>query len=168
MKVDIRAYQDADLSGIKLLAGQTVDDGTEFPFEILDDVLEYWFSKDAIVYAALIGEEVVGSYVIKPNFPGRCSHIANAGYMVARQWRNQQIGSMLCQHSIETATQLQYRAMQFNIVVAENEPAIRLWQRFAFRKIGTVPAAFRMPDQRLVDVIIMHRELPSLETSQHD
>ncbi|MCP3918852.1 MAG: GNAT family N-acetyltransferase [bacterium] len=103
--------------------------------------------------------EVVGSYTIKPNHPGRGAHVANAGYMVAESRRGRGIGYTLGEHSIETARALGYRALQFNQVVATNETAVRLWERPGFVVIGRAPQAFRHPRAGLVDTLMMFRAL---------
>jgi hypothetical protein len=35
----------------------------------------------------------------------------------------------MCEHSQSEAIRMGFRAMQFNIVVATNEAAVRLWQK---------------------------------------
>jgi predicted N-acetyltransferase YhbS len=45
--------------------------------------------------------------------------VANAGYVVAEHGRRQRFGSRLCQHSLQEARRLGFRAMQFNLVVSK-------------------------------------------------
>jgi len=33
--------------------------------------------------------------------------------------------------------------MQFNIVIATNEPAVHLWQQLGFQIVGTLPGAYQ-------------------------
>jgi len=49
--------------------------------------------------------------------------------------------------------------MQFNLVVATNEAALRLYRGFGMSEIGRLPQAFRHRDLGLVDAIIMYRLL---------
>jgi len=49
--------------------------------------------------------------------------------------------------------------MQFNFVVSTNAPAIRLWQHLGFKVVGTLPAAFRHPQNGYVDAYAMFRPL---------
>ena len=53
-------------------------------------------------------------------------------YVVAEQCRRQRIGSRLCQHSLQAARRLGFRAMQVNLVVSTNTAGIRCWQRNGF------------------------------------
>ncbi len=159
MSVQIRPYQKTDHDAICEMGRQIVSAGDVFPFENVQGVVDYWFSKNSSVFVAEIENQVVGSYVIKPNHPDRCAHVANAGYMVDEQYRAQGVGRAMAEHSLEIASQLGYLAMQFNLVVSTNESAVHLWQRLGFQIIGTVPKAFRHETAGYVDLLIMHRDL---------
>jgi ribosomal protein S18 acetylase RimI-like enzyme len=73
--------------------------------------------------------------------------------------RGRGIGGAMCAHSLITARERGYTALQFNFVVASNETAIRLWQKHGFTVVGRVPLAFRHRSLGPVDVLIMHRAL---------
>jgi ribosomal protein S18 acetylase RimI-like enzyme len=49
--------------------------------------------------------------------------------------------------------------MQFNFVVATNDPAVALWTKLGFEVVGRLPRAFRHPKHGLVDALVMHRVL---------
>ncbi len=107
---------------------------------------------------------VVGSYMIRPNQPGRGDHVANAGYVVAPEARNRGIARALCEHSLETAVRAGFTAMQFNFVVATNESAVHLWTSCGFEIVGCLPGAFRHAKLGFVDVLIMYRRLGASRT----
>lgn len=155
----LRPFEERDRAALERLADETVRDGTVFPFEDRRGVLDYWLCDGGCVMIGELGGRVVGTYVLKPNHPDRCSHVANAGYMVAEAARGRGLGAALCQHSLEHARALGYLAMQFNLVVKTNHSAVRLWERLGFAHVGEVPGAFRHPSLGLVPVCIMHREL---------
>ncbi|RYD66744.1 MAG: GNAT family N-acetyltransferase, partial [Verrucomicrobiaceae bacterium] len=73
--------------------------------------LSYWFAAHA--HVAIEGNQVLGSYLLKANQPGRGSHVANASYMVAATARGKGIGSLMCEHSLREAKALGFHAMQF-------------------------------------------------------
>ena len=75
--------------------------------------------------------------------------------VVAEHCRRQGIGSRLCQHSLQAARRLGFRAMQFNLVVSTNTAGIRCWQRNGFQVVGTLPGAFRHRQLGYVDALVM-------------
>ena len=117
-----------------------------------------WFDP-SVSFVAEEGGRILGTYFLRPNQPGRGDHIANGGYIVAEAARGRGLASKLCEHSIETATRLGFRAMQFNFVVASNEAAVKTWKKHGFAVVGTIPAAFRHATLSFVDVLVMHRML---------
>ena len=118
-----------------------------------------WFGPPSVAYVAEADGEVVGTYFLRPNQPGRGGHVANGGYMVAEEARGRGVASALCEHSIQTARGMGYRAMQFNCVVSTNEAAVRAWAKHGFVVVGTLPGAFRHDALGYVDVFVMYRVL---------
>jgi L-amino acid N-acyltransferase YncA len=102
-----------------------------------------WVEQSQVVMVAVDGAAgtAVGTYYLRPNSLALGAHVANAGYVVAEHGRRQGIGSRLCQHSLQEARRLGFRAMQFNLVVSTNTAVIRCWQRNGFRVVGTLPGA---------------------------
>ena len=123
-----------------------------------EEALRFWVELPRATYVAEEAEEVLGTYFIKTNQPGLGDHVCNAGYMVAAKWRGRGIGRALCEHSLEEARRLGYRAMQYNLVVASN-PAVRLWERMGFETVGRLPGAFRLKGHEYVDALVMYRPL---------
>ncbi|WP_338401815.1 GNAT family N-acetyltransferase [Vreelandella salicampi] len=114
--------------------------------------LATWVAKDA-------SGTLLGSYYLKANAAGPGDHVCNCGYMVAPAARGQGVARKMCEHSQTQAKASGFLAMQFNAVVATNTVAVALWQRLGFRIVGTVPEAFRHPQQGLVDTHVMHKAL---------
>ncbi len=136
-----------------------IQQGDALVYESIDKSHAYsiWFGNNVKTFVADDDEGIVGAYYLRPNFPGRGSHVANATYLVEEQRRGRGIGRMLGRHSIDTAVELGYSAIQFNCVVSTNQTAVRLWKSLGFRIVGTSPRAFRHPRHGAVDVLIMHR-----------
>ncbi|MES1952210.1 acetyltransferase [Salinisphaera sp. S4-8] len=105
---------------------------------------------------------LLGSYFLKFNQPGGGNHVCNCGYIVARDARGRGVASALCEHSQREAIALGFRAMQYNLVVATNTGAIRLWQRHGFDIAGRLPGAFRHPTEGEVDALVMYKRLVDL------
>ena len=123
------------------------------------EALRLWIEEPQSTYVAVDEGGVVGTYYLKPNKPGLGAHVCNAAYMVTSQARGQGLGRAMCEHSIAEARRLGYRAMQYNLVVATNEGAIRLWERMGFTITGRLPEAFRHAEHGFVDAVVMYRLL---------
>lgn len=123
-----------------------------------EELRRYWFNPEGQSFVAVLGGEVAGVSLLKPNHGGRGSHVANASFAVAERFQGRGVGRALGQHALEEARRSGFRAMQFNFVVATN-PALELWKRLGFRIVGTLPGAFAHPTRGYVDAHVMFREL---------
>ncbi len=123
------------------------------------DALRLWVETPRATYVAEVEGEVLGTYFIKTNQPSQGAHVCNAGYMVSSRARRLGLGKSMCGHSLISAKQLGYHAMQYNLVAATNEGAIRLWKRMGFSVVGTLPEAFRHARLGFVDALVMYRLL---------
>ncbi len=124
-------------------------------------VRQLWLDGKAGIFVALdeATGDVLGTYYIKANQPGRGAHVCNCGYMVAASARGRGIATAMCEHSQQWALENGFRAMQFNFVVASNTGAVRLWQQLGFAIVGTLPGAFDHPVDGFTDAHVMFKSL---------
>jgi ribosomal protein S18 acetylase RimI-like enzyme len=158
----IRSAADSDRDAIWNIFHEVVTVGDTYaldPGMSREEALAYWFGAGTHTYIAENDRRVVGTYILRANQAGPGSHVANAGYMVARDARGLGAGRKMAEHSLSEARRLGFRAMQFNFVVATNTSAIHLWQELGFKIVGTLPGAFRHPKAGYVDVYVMFRSL---------
>lgn len=158
----IRKATKEDAEPIWKIIKSVIADGDTYAFDpksSRDEMISYWLGHDNHCYVAEIEMHIVGTYILKDNQPGLGSHIANGSYMVHPTFQSQGIGKALGSHSIAAAKALGYLAIQFNIVVSSNEPAISLWKRLGFEIIGTVPKGFNHRTLGYTDIHIMWRSL---------
>lgn len=123
------------------------------------DALAYWFTDGHEVFVAEEEGAILGTYFLKANQKGGGSHVANCGYMTAREATGRGVARRMCEHSLEQARSRGFRAMQFNFVVSTNERAVQLWQSCGFATVGRLPKAFLHPETGYVDAYVMYREL---------
>jgi L-amino acid N-acyltransferase YncA len=123
------------------------------------DALAWWNAPGNEVFVAEEAGETLGTYFIHPNQLGPGSHVCNCGYATSASVRGRGVARAMCAHSLEHARARGYRAMQFNIVVSTNAPAVHLWTSMGFRTLCRIPGAFRHPTQGFVDTLLMFREL---------
>ncbi|KIJ51320.1 hypothetical protein M422DRAFT_26737 [Sphaerobolus stellatus SS14] len=88
-----------------------------------------------------------GAYYVKPNYPGRSSHICNAGFLVVPSFRGMGIATALAKTYVENAPLLGYKASIFNLVYVNNIASVRIWEGLGFSKVGRIPSAGRLKRQ---------------------
>ena len=163
--ITIRRAAEHDARAMQGILNEVIEDGMAFVAEDaqnLEAVRAMWLTPPVEAFVACDatrGNEIVGAYLLKSNFPGRGAHVANATYMVKRNQHGRGIGRMLGVHSLQQARQAGYRAMQFNAVVSVNHAAVALWEGLGFARIGTVPRGFRLADGHYIDLYIMYQSL---------
>lgn len=165
MSAVIRRLEPTDWPLVWPLLRATFQAGDTYAFapeSIEADIHKAWIEAPSRTFVACAPDgKLLGTYFIKPNQPGLGSHVCNCGYVVAPEAQGQGIATAMCEHSQAEAVALGFRAMQFNLVVATNERAVRLWQRLGFSVVGTLPGAFNHRRLGYVDALIMFKELQS-------
>ena len=157
MAIEIRAFMRKDIPEMLTIWNAVVEEGIAFPqLEILNDQSGLaLFEGQSFTGVAIDwdGEKIVGLYILHPNNVGRCGHIANASYAVKTGERGKRIGELLVTHSLTTAKELGFRILQFNAVVSNNVPALRLYKKLGFVQLGVIPKGFHMKDGSYQDII---------------
>jgi len=161
-KLSIRPAEEADQDAIWAIMKPVIRAGATYPLNPdigREEAFAYWFAPDKQVFVAEEGGTVLGTYYLKPNSTGLADHVANAGYMTHVEARGRGIASAMARDSFARAKAAGFRAMQFNLVIASNEQAVRLWQKLGLQVVGRLPQAFRHKRLGLVDALVMHRIL---------
>lgn len=169
MKLHVGQYEQAELPQLMDIWNQVVEEGIAFPQdEPIKNVeeMQAFCQAQSFVGCARVGKELVGMYILHPNDIGRKSHVANASYAVKDTFRGAGVGRRLVEHSLHQARQRGFVGMQFNAVVATNEPAKRLYESVGFRKVGTIEEGFAMKDGSLSDMVIYYYHFASHDTAQ--
>ena len=141
---------------------QVVEDGVAFPQTeplTLEEGISFFAEQTLTTVAVGEDGEVLGMYILHPNNIGRCGHIANASYAVARHARGQGVGEALVRDSLKQAKAFGFTIMQFNAVVATNIRALRLYEKVGFTRLGVIPKGFRLPDGTFADIVPQYMEL---------
>ena len=154
---------------VRALFNTVVIEGKTYPQDkpLSDEEFKAYWLRDSFVVRAvedniiqqLKGKPIVGAFFLKPNFPGYCSHISNAGFIVHPEMRGLGIGRFMGEEMLKIATHLGYLAVMFNLVFETNLPSIRLWQSLGFETIGRIPQAAKLPDGQVVDALMMYKAL---------
>lgn len=105
--------------------------------------------------------ECLGSFNIRPNYPGRSSHVCNAMFLVTNASRGRGVGRLMGEAYIDWAPRLGYTYSVFNLVYETNVASCRIWDALGFKRIGRVKGCGNLksyPD-RLIDALIYGRDL---------
>jgi len=124
-----------------------------------EDLHKHWFASYMHTYVLEENNKIYGTYILKSNQIDLGSHVANCSYMVHPDARRIGYGEAMCKHSINEARKLGFKAIQFNMIVSTNIPAVRLWEKMGFEIVGTIPDAFNHSTKGYVDAFIMYRKL---------
>lgn len=157
-----RANIETDLDGVWDIFKAVIVSGDTYVFHSdtpKDSLYMHWFADGMDTFVAVDNDDIVGTYIIKPNQIARGNHIANCSYMVSPKHHGRGIGTLLCEHSIAFARKQGFLGIQFNLVVSTNTVAVNLWQKFGFEIIGTTPGGFRHKTLGFVDSYIMYKDL---------
>ncbi|CCE88605.1 Piso0_001377 [Millerozyma farinosa CBS 7064] len=150
-----------------------IERGDTFPFFDtlhIEAFQNYWFGSFAAVM--VLGDsprlegskqwekECLGTFFIKPNYPGRSSHICTAGFLVNAGIRGKGIGRTLADCYLQWAPRLGYTYAIFNLVFETNAAARKIWESLNFKRIGRVKSAGILKGHdTAVDGIIYGKEL---------
>ncbi len=162
MTVQVRSAGLIDREAIAAIIMPVIRAGTTYALDQAmseADALAYWLGADKEIFVAEENGRIVGTYYMRANQQGGGRHVCNCGYMTLAEAAGRGIARRMCEHSLDHARRLGYRAMQFNFVVSTNEAAVRLWQSLGFQIIARLPAAFHHPALGDVDAFVMHRTL---------
>ncbi|KAI5837285.1 acyl-CoA N-acyltransferase [Morchella snyderi] len=137
---------------------------------------EYWFGAFGAVLllgaceeeeGALLREgsdwpqRCLGTFYVKPNYPGRCAHVCNAGFLTVPAARGRGCGSVMGREYLKVAKTLGYTYSVFNLVFETNVASLRIWDGLGFERIGRVKGAARLKSYpgRMVDAFMIGKEL---------
>ncbi|OAQ66550.1 L-azetidine-2-carboxylic acid acetyltransferase [Pochonia chlamydosporia 170] len=150
------------------------------PFTV-DGFADYWFqtfgavmlmgnidSAEDVMNSKDWAKECLGSFFIKPNYPGRSSHICNASFITTDASRNRGVGRLMGEAYIDWAPRLGYTYSVFNLVYETNVASCRIWDALGFKRIGRIKACgnLRSHPDRLIDAIIYGRDLAPGESEE--
>ena len=119
-----------------------------------------WWKYDPFV--AVNDQGLGGTFILRPNYSGLGSHVANAGFMVHPNVQGRGLGRAMGRACLLEARKRGFLSMQFNMVISTNEPAVTLWKSLGFQISGTLPKVFRHSRLGLVDAYVMNRDLSDI------
>ncbi|KAI8985258.1 hypothetical protein BDB01DRAFT_859962 [Pilobolus umbonatus] len=148
---------------------QEIESGSTYPQEDLLDNQQFrdYFlgydafvmSKDSVIHKDDKWEDkIIGMFYIKPNYPGRCSHICNGGFFVMDQFRGIGAGVAMGEAFKILVPAIGYKASLFNLVFENNPASIAIWRKLGFKEVGRIPKCGRLKNSpgQLVDALMFY------------
>ncbi|ESO98552.1 hypothetical protein LOTGIDRAFT_201620 [Lottia gigantea] len=167
--VKIGRYQESDEAELHEILKYIINiEGDSYPqidISSVEDFRAYYLSHDVFVCKNDSTGEILGSFYVKPNFPGRCSHICNGGFAVKKSARGNGLATKMTDIFLQVARDLGYRAVMFNLVFVSNEFAIKIYRKLGFKEIGRIPSAGDLKDKGYMDAIQFHYDLLTIDKS---
>ncbi|MBF0442811.1 MAG: GNAT family N-acetyltransferase [Oligoflexales bacterium] len=133
-----------DMEDCMKMLNQEIEEGTYPQDRILNEegFESYFLSHAAFVLKSEETSRALGCFYIKPNFPGRCRHICNGGFLVRAESRSRLgVGRIMADAFERFAPVLGFKAAFFNLVFCDNEASLSLWRSQGYRETGRVPSA---------------------------
>ena len=130
-----------------------------FPITVEQEVARLQAMADdpkTIMYSAWRDDKLIATGSIH-SMPRRMAHRAELGLTVIKEEWNKGIGGMLLERLIRFAKSAGIEIINLE-VRGDNTPAIHLYEKFGFRRIGTSPAYFKIKDE-YVDFELMYLDL---------
>ncbi|SFJ49906.1 GNAT family N-acetyltransferase [Thermoflavimicrobium dichotomicum] len=113
-------------------------------------------TNELMIIAEYAGE-VIGFLNFHQGRRKKIQHTGTFGMSVKKEWRNQRVGEALLVSLIEWAQANPIIEKLGLEVAANNQPAIRLYQRNGFIEEGRKIRAFKIDSDRYCDLILMAR-----------
>ena len=148
--------EDEYFAGVALM-NLIIREGRSWPFdqefETVDDWRGYFLSHTAFVVRAInngmdsskrnssSAGEILGCFYIKPNFPGRCSHVCNGGFITAPRFRRIGVGRLMGRVFLRAAKDLGYKSSYFNLVFKSNKGSVLMWESLGFERVSVLEKA---------------------------
>jgi len=160
--MNIREATENDFDAIWPIFNEIVSTGETYAYPketTKSEALKIWMQLPRKTYVVEDNNQILGTYYIKSNQAGPGDHVCNCGYMVSSKDIGKGLATAVCEHSQNVATELGYKAMQFNFVASSNEGAVRLWNKLGFEIVGCLPKAFNHPVRGFIDALVMYKWL---------
>lgn len=140
----------------------------------LDTFSKYWFSAFVAIllegdWDSLDVEEksesywesvFLGTFYVKSNYIGRCSHVCNAGFIVNHNKRGLGLGKEMGRKYLDWAPKLGYVYSVFNLVFETNVASVKIWDSLGFEKTGYIKNVAVLKGQnKLVGAYVYGKDL---------
>jgi ribosomal protein S18 acetylase RimI-like enzyme len=162
--------EERDFFEVKKMLNREIESGDTYPYKsVMNDEAfrAYFLSADAFVLRVKNPEDksldvVLGTFYVKPNFPGRSSHICNGGFITESHFRGRGLGRLMGKLFPFVGKALGYRASLFNLVYVSNEASLALWESLLYKPVGRIPDAGLLKGIGFTDAVQFYRDFADI------
>lgn len=165
----IRSLEKADASQVVPYMGAMYADspflaryGDEWQMGIEDEAAFLESSEKAenkLLLGGFLGQELVALCDFSPiGSSYKVDHRCQMGISVSNGQQGKGIGSLMMDSLLDSARQTGFSQMELE-VVASNTRAIRLYEKFGFQKVGTIPCGFRYREGYCEKLLLLVKQL---------
>ena len=133
-----------------------------YTIEEEQDLIRRWLGSERSMMIAVFdpdGERVLGSTAVNPiGDKSKNRHRGGIGISLFKELWGQGLGTILMTEIVDVSRRIGYSQVELG-VYADNERAIRLYEKQGFETTGRIPRAFRMNDGSFCDELLMVRFL---------
>ena len=154
-KATLQQARESDYEEMREMLNETIEEGLSYPqLNTLDPLQFKAYFLSHFAFSVTVKKEeggeggkegekekVIGCFYIKPNFPGRSSHICNGGFITKKGWRGRGVALAMAKNYLKLAREIGFRSSFFNLVYENNVASVHLWEKLNFSLIGSVPNA---------------------------
>lgn len=161
--VQVGPFEESEWEAGMSLMNHVIRDGRSWPFESEFETMEayraYFLSHAAFVVRSTTDDtpQVLGCFYIKPNFPGRCSHICNGGFITHPDSRRRGVARLMGKVFLKAARDLGYKSAYFNLVFQSNVASVQLWESLGFERVAVLEHAARLKGVNGLDTAFGYR-----------
>ncbi len=112
--------------------------------------------KKRVSIVAEVNGKIVGNATIK-KMNGRLNKVGNIGILIKKEYRNRGIGTNLMKLLLKEAKKIGIEIATLE-VVADNKPAIRVYEKMKFKEFGKLPKSIQF-GKKMKDIIYMYRRI---------
>lgn len=113
----------------------------------------------SIMINAIVDGKVVGNVGLSPTADMiKLRHRASIGIAIIKDCWGLGLGTLLMEEALREAKKMKYYQVELG-VYADNERALRLYEKLGFERWGVTKNAFRLKDGAMIDEILMGKVL---------
>lgn len=153
--------EELDFPTLYELFKEIVEEGQTYPLDEIDEksFRHYFLSHNCFVFRSQESSKTVAGFYIKPNFPGRSSHLANFGMAIKSEYRGRGLGKIMLPRIIKYGQIIGYEALYTNLVYATNTASLQVCKGNGFVEVGRLPRAGNLKGFGYTDALQLYRDL---------